>query len=191
MKRFSTSGLIPTEAKWFPFINTFSVKNINTFWSKSKINAKIIIVQWFLSTQHPSSYEMVKPSPPSGKQLLIRECCARRAYRVMWHNCFSRCSRPIGMKKLSYKHRCKLACHAHVSTLFTGHKQRFFIQLVSDSHSQPHVCKQTVSKLLQVWYVQRLGHIKWGYKSHTINQSWPQYLKQAVSSSSSLHASLS
>ena len=43
----------------------------------------------------------------------------------MWHNCPGRCSRPIGMKKLSYKHRCKLACHAHVSTLFTGHKQRF------------------------------------------------------------------
>ena len=47
---------------WFPFINTFSVKNIITFWSKSKINAKIIIVKWFLSTQHPSGYEMVKPS---------------------------------------------------------------------------------------------------------------------------------
>ena len=62
---------------------------------------------------------------PSGKQLLIRTCCARRLYRVMLHNCFSRCSRPIGMKKLSYKNRCKLACHAHVSTLFTGHKQRF------------------------------------------------------------------
>ena len=29
------------------------------------------------------------------------------------------------MKKLSYKNRCKLACHAHVSTLFTGHEQRF------------------------------------------------------------------
>ena len=102
---------------WFPFINTFSIKNINTCWSKSKINAKIIIVQLFLSIKHPSSYEMVRPS---GKQLLIRRCCARGAYCVMWRNCSSRCSRPIGMKKLSYKHRCKLACHAHVSTLFTG-----------------------------------------------------------------------
>ena len=43
----------------------------------------------------------------------------------MWHNCPGRCSRPIGMKKLSYKHRCKQACHAHVLTLFIGHKQRF------------------------------------------------------------------
>ena len=43
----------------------------------------------------------------------------------MWHNCFSRCSRPIGMKKLSYKNRCKVACHAHELTLFTGHKQMF------------------------------------------------------------------
>ena len=44
----------------------------------------------------------------------------------MWHDCcFSRCSRPIEMKKLSYKNRCKVACHAHVSTLFIGHKQRF------------------------------------------------------------------
>ena len=43
----------------------------------------------------------------------------------MWHSCFSRCSRPIGMKKLSYKNGCELACHAHVSTLFTGHIKRF------------------------------------------------------------------
>ena len=34
-------------------------QNINTFWSKSKINAQIIIVQWFFSTQHPSSSEML------------------------------------------------------------------------------------------------------------------------------------
>ena len=70
---------------------------------------------------------------PSGEQLLIKECCARRAYRVMWHNCFSRCSRSIGMKKLSYKHMCKLACRAHVSTLFTGHKQRFIHNHVTRS----------------------------------------------------------
>ena len=44
---------------------------------------------------------------------------------VVWHNCLGRCSQPKGMKKLSYKHRCKLVCHAHVSTLFTGHKQKF------------------------------------------------------------------
>ena len=44
---------------------------------------------------------------------------------VMWRNCFSRCSRPIGMKKLSNNNRCKVACHAHELTLFTGHKQRF------------------------------------------------------------------
>ena len=63
-------------------------------------------------------------SRPSGKQLLIRESYARRPYRVMWHNCPGQCSRPIGMKKLSYKHKCKLAprlCY----TLLTGHKQRF------------------------------------------------------------------
>ena len=59
---------------------------------------------------------MVRPS--LGTQLLIRRCCAPRAYCVMLHNCFSRCSRPIWMQKLSYTHRCKLACHSHVSTFF-------------------------------------------------------------------------
>ena len=50
-------------------------------------------------------------SRPSGKQLLIRECCARHAYRVMWNNCLGHCSRPIGMKKLSYKCRCSSPCY--------------------------------------------------------------------------------
>ena len=70
---------------------------------------------------------------PSGKQLLISVCCVRRAYRVMWHNCPGRCSLPEGMKKLSHKNRCKLACHAHVSTLFTGLKQRFIHTQVTRS----------------------------------------------------------
>ena len=58
---------------------------------------------------------------------------------VMWHNCFSHCSQPIGMKKLSYKNRCKLACHAHVWTLFTGHQQRFIQGLLHThmTHSPP------------------------------------------------------
>ena len=100
MKRFSTSGLNPRRGLDL-----------------------IILPRRFLSTQHPSSYEMVRPSARSAKQLLItciRVWCGRTAYFVMWHNCPDRCSRPIGMKKLSYTHRCKLACHAHVITLFTG-----------------------------------------------------------------------
>ena len=43
----------------------------------------------------------------------LRRARVNNAYRVMLHNCFSRCSRPIGMDELSYKNSCKVACHAH------------------------------------------------------------------------------
>ena len=62
-----------------------------------------------LKYNNPPAYEMVRPS---GKQLLIRECCARCAYRVMWHNCPGHCSRPIGMKKLCHAQRpCFNTCY--------------------------------------------------------------------------------
>ena len=139
---------------WFPLINIFSVKKHKHFLVNSKINAKIIIVQWFLSTQHPSSYEMVRSS---GKKLLIRECFARRAKRVMWHNCPSRCWRPIGMKKLSYKPRCKLTWHAHVFNTFTGHKQRFVNTHVTRS------LPTGIAKLSEVLY-ELFFMIKWYIK---------------------------
>ena len=60
-------------------------------------------------------------SRPLGKQLFIRECCARRAYRVM-----AQLSRPListNRNEETVLHMCKLACHGHVSTLFTGHNK--------------------------------------------------------------------
>ena len=52
----------------FPFINTFSVKKHQHFWSKSKINAKTIVCSMisFNTTWHPSNYEMVRPSAALG-----------------------------------------------------------------------------------------------------------------------------
>ena len=75
----------------------------------------------------------------------------------MWHNCFSRCSRPIGMKKLSYKNRCKVACHAHELTLFTGHKQRFIHIHVTCS---PPIGIAKLSEVFMNLFLSRVGSEK-------------------------------
>ena len=76
---------------------------------------------------------------PLGKQLLRRRLlCALRvscAYRVMWHNGSSRCSQPIGMKKLSRSQ----------PVINTGHYQRF---------KHPHVTRSPpigIAKLTEVF----------------------------------------
>ena len=90
----------------------------------------------------------------------MRECCARCAYRVMWHNCFSRCSRPIGMKKLSYKNRCKVACHAHELTLFTGHKQMFLHTHLT--RSPPIGIAKLSEVFMNIYYYMHGSIPKWG-----------------------------
>ena len=57
----------------------FGQKTLTLFGPPKKQKAEIIIVQWFLSTKHPFSYENVRPF---GKQLLIRRLvCASRISR--------------------------------------------------------------------------------------------------------------
>ena len=97
------------------------------------MNANIIIVKLFLSTQHPSSYEMVRPSP-----------ALRLTTHYKWMMCASRISRDaaqLSRPLLSTKkwRNCLIITGAssrvtaHVSTLFTGHKQRFIHSHVTRS----------------------------------------------------------
>ena len=97
-------------------------KNINTFWSKGKIN----------DTNYNCSMISFNTTPLqlwNGKALgetapYKNMLCASHVLRdvAQLFQPLLSCNRN---EETVYKHRCKLACHAHISTLFTGHKQRF------------------------------------------------------------------
>ena len=70
----------------------------------------------------------------------------------MWHRCSSRCSRPIGLNKLSYMHR---GASAHVTPMF-----KHFLLVLYHPFKHPHVIPF------------RMGKLPWVFMNNFFQKFW-------------------